>query len=114
MVATVGRVRRLTPEGLNRRLEAETEERLEYYASHPERIEDRLRELDEEWDVERAIELEAAGTVLAGVILGTIVSKKWFLLSAFASAMLLLHSLRGQYPLLPVFRRLGIRTPHEI
>ena len=114
MVATVGRIRRLTPGRLNNQRQEEAETRLAYYANHPEEIGERLRELDEEWDIERAIELEAAGTVFAGVVLGLTVSKKWFLLTALASAMLLLHNLQGGYPLLPLLRRMGFRSPQEI
>jgi hypothetical protein len=114
MVATVGRIRRLTAEGLNTKMQEDAEGRVAYYANHPEEIEQRLRELDEEWDIERIIELEAAGTVITGFLLGFTVSKKWFLLSVFASAMLILHNVRGGYPLLPILRRLGFRTPNEI
>ncbi len=114
MVATAGRVRRLTTEQVNTGILRDTESRIAYYASHPQEIGQRLGELDEEWDIERVIEMEAAGTVLTGFFLGATVSRKWFLLPVFASAMLLLHNLHGTYPLLPVFRRLGFRTAHEI
>ncbi len=114
MVATVEQVRRLTKERLQDRLQVETKARLAYYANHPDEIGQRLQELDEEWDIERAIELEAAGTVLTGVALGTFVNRKWFLLSALASSMLLLHNMQGWYPLLPLLRWMGFRAPHEI
>lgn len=114
MMATVGRVRRLTAEGVNTKLRLQAETRVAYYASHPEEIDYRLRELDEEWDLERAIEMEAAATILTGFFLGATVSRKWFVLPVFASAMLLLHNLHGGYPLLPLLRRLGVRTPEEI
>ncbi len=114
MEATAGRIRSLTAEGVNSRLESDAEKRLAYYARHPEEIERRLHELDQEWDLERAIELEAAGTVFMGFLLGSVVRRKWFLLSVLASSMLLLHNLHGGYPLLPLFRRLGFRTAGEI
>ncbi len=114
MEATVGRIRRLTAEEVNQRLQTDAETRVAYYARHPEEIETRLRELDEEWDIERALELEVSATVLTGFFLGVTVSKKWFLLPVLASSMLLLHNLHGGYPLLPLFRRLGFRTAHEI
>jgi hypothetical protein len=104
----------MTAEEVNAQFQAEAEGRVAYYATHPEEIEGRLRELDEEWDIERAIEVESAGTVLAGFLMGALFGKKWFLLSVCASGMLLLHNLRGGYPLLPVFRRMGIRTATEI
>ncbi len=114
MVATTGRVKRLTAEEINAKLRREAETRVAYYANHLEEIDGRLRELDEEWDIERVIETESAATILTGFLLGATVSRKWFVLPVFASAMLLLHNLRGEYPLLPLFRRLGLRTGREI
>ncbi len=114
MQPTVGRVRRLTVESVNAKIQAETEARLAYYASHPDQIAERLRELDEEWDIERVIEAEAAGTVLTSLIFGALFSRKWLVLGVFAGSMLLLHNLNGSYPLLPIFRRMGIRTAREI
>jgi len=113
-VATAGKTRNLTAPVIIEKVQAGIEESLTYYSKHPEEIGSRLLELDREWDIERAIEAEAAGSVLIGFVLGATVSKKWFLLPAFAGAMMLLHAIRGEYPLLPVFRRLGFRTANEI
>lgn len=114
MVATTGRTRRLTAEGLNQRLRVDAEARLAYYANHPELIDQRLRELDEEWDLDRAIEVEAGAVVFVGAFFGITLSRKWLVLSAFASGMLLLRNLQGGYPWLPLFRRAGLRTAREI
>jgi hypothetical protein len=114
MVATLGKTRNLTPPIINARIQRDIEARIAYYTHHPDQIRARLQELDKEWDVERAIEAEVAGSVLAGFLFGATLSKKWFLLPAFAGAMLLLHAFRGEYPLLPLFRRLGFRTANEI
>lgn len=114
MEASLGRIGQRTVAGLNTKLQKQAEARVAYYSAHPEEIEQRLHELDEEWDIERAIETEAAGTVLTGFVLGLTINKRWFLLPAFVGAMLVLHSVRGTYPLLPLFRRMGLRTAHEI
>lgn len=114
VASTIRRVPEHTSSVVNARLQSETEARLAYYATHPHEIESRLQELDAEWDVERAIEAEAAGTILLGLGLGWAVDRRWFLLPVFASAMLLLHNLNGTYPLLPLFRRVGLRTQGEI
>ena len=114
MTSTVGRVKRLTVEEVNSKLAAEAQARVAYFSLHPAEIDFRLRELDEEWDIDRAIEVEAAATVLTGFLLGATVSRKWFILPFMAGTMLLLHNLRGGYPLLPLFRRLGFRTAQEI
>jgi hypothetical protein len=77
-------------------------------------IERRLSELDREWNVERAIELEAPTMILLGLTMGSLSNRKWFMLSAMAASMVILHNLQGWYPLLPVFRAAGLRTAEEI
>ena len=114
MVATVKRIRRPITEDLNQQRQRETEARLAYYAAHPQEIEQRLSELDREWDIDRAVEMKAAGMVLTGFVLGTVFGRKWFLLPLGASVLLLLCNVRGSYPLLPLFRSLGLRTAREI
>ena len=78
------------------------------------RLKKRLRELDAEWDTERVLETNAAGLVIAGVVLGAVHSAKWLILSGLASAFLLQHALQGWCPPLPLLRRLGVRTLNEI
>jgi hypothetical protein len=114
MEPTVERVPRHTAPHINQKIEAETDALLAYYAAHPEEISERLRELDQEWDIERVIETEAASTILGGFVFATLFGRKWLIIPAFASGMLLLHNLRGHYPLLPLFRRMGFRTEEEI
>ena len=77
-------------------------------------LERRMDELDHEWDVERIIELEAAMTIGGGILLGLMRRRAWLGLSAFAAAMVLVHTARGPYPLLPLLRRLGVRSATEI
>lgn len=98
----------------NHRIAQRATARLAYYAEHPGEIDERLEELDAEWDVERVIEVEAAATILAGAALGLAADRKWLALPAFASAMLLVHNVSGWYPLLPLLRGLGVRTEDEI
>jgi hypothetical protein len=113
--ATATRVAANTAESTNRRLRQRTQHSIERYAAAgPAAIDARLQELQREWDVERAIETEAPLMILAGVALGAAVDRRFLGLSAFAAGMLLVHSLQGWYPLLPLFRRLGLRTTREI
>jgi hypothetical protein len=108
------RVQRATPGPVNQRLLRETEQRLHYYASHPDEIDARLAALDQEWDIERTLEMNAASLGLAGVVLGATVSPRWFVLPAVVSGFLLQHAIQGWCPPLPVLRRLGVRTTGEI
>lgn len=108
------RVPRHTEPHINRRIEEETHYRLSYYAHHPEQIDGRLRELDQEWDIERALEANASALALTGLCMGTTFAKRWYLLSAGVMGFLLQHAVQGWCPPVGLFRRLGFRTPSEI
>jgi hypothetical protein len=82
--------------------------------AHPQAIERRLQELDREWDTDRVMETMSSVVMLAGVGLAAAVNAWWLLLSAAAGACLLTHGLFGWDPLLPLYRRWGIRTSLEI
>ena len=63
--STRDRVPDHTSEEINQRIQAEIEESVRYYASHPKQIRAPLTELVREWDIERAIEANAATLALA-------------------------------------------------
>jgi hypothetical protein len=113
-ITTANRVVRNTAPAVTQRILKRTESRLEYYERHPNEIPARLRELDREWDVERTLETGSASLTLLGLILGTTVNKKWFLLSAGVQGFFLQHSIQGWCPPLPLLRNLGVRTTQEI
>lgn len=79
-----------------------------------EEISDRIEELENEWDVERVLETNASSLILAGIVLGYTVNKKWYILSGTVGGFLLQHALQGWCPSLPLIRRMGYRTPTEI
>lgn len=112
--ATRRRVTAHTADAINRRIDAEIDERVRYYADHPGEIGDRLRELDEEWDIERTLEANAATLAFTGVVLGAAVDRRWLALPALVTAFLFQHATQGWCPPLPVFRRMGVRTAREI
>lgn len=85
-----------------------------YQGADRQRIDQRLAELDNEWDIERLIEVEAPLMIGLGATLGLLYNPKWLGLSAAAAAMVILHNLQGWYPLLPLFHRLGIRSQTDI
>ena len=109
------RVRRRTAQSVLRRIDDDTSARLVTYASAPrERIEERMRALDREWDTDRVLETEAAITALAGLALGLLVNRRFAAVPGLVASAVFLHATTGWYPLLPLFRRLGIRTAREI
>jgi hypothetical protein len=114
MPSSAERVPEHTAEDVNRRIQQETESRIAYYADRPAEIGHRLRELDREWDIERAIEANASTLALAGVVLGVTSDRRWLALPALVSGFLLQHAIQGWCPPVPILRRLGFRTAREI
>lgn len=114
MATTAERVPAHTAEIANRRIRRQTDRNILYYTDHPEEVEQRLQELDREWDVERTLQANAASVSIAAVVLGLTASRKWFILPGIVGGFLLQHALQGWCPPLPAFRRLGVRTQREI
>lgn len=82
-------------------------------AAEPE-LSKRLGELDQEWDIERTLQVNASILVLTGTALGVMVDKRFLALPALVFTFLAQHALQGWCPPVPVFRRLGVRTQREI
>ena len=112
--STKQRVRRNTDASINRRIDDQLEHAIRYYSVHLEDIDSRLKELDEEWDVERMIEANASTLALAGTVLGITVDKRFLALPMIVTAFLLQHAIQGWCPPIPILRRLGFRTADEI
>jgi len=113
--ATADRVPRHTAPEVNERIRLRTVESISRVrAGGPEAISRRLDALDHEWDIERAIEANAATIAIAGLALGALVDRRFLLLPAAVCVFLLQHALQGWCPPVPVLRRLGFRTEREI
>ena len=98
----------------NQRIEDQTKERINFYSNNPARIDQRLRELEEEWDIERTLETNASILSLLGLAMGFTVSRRWFVLPLAIQSFFLQHALQGWCPPLPILRRYGFRTSEEI
>jgi hypothetical protein len=114
MATTRNRVPRHTARDINRNIQQSIEHSIRYHQKHKNQIAQRLQELDEEWDIERAIEANAGAATLLGLTFGLLGRSRWFLLPAAASGFLLQHAVQGWCPPIPMFRRLGYRTSFEI
>lgn len=109
------RVRRSTAPHVNAEIDRQTEANIQRYAgADREAVLRRMDELDREWDIERALEVNASTLALAGLGLGVGVDRRWLALPAVVFAFLLQHGLQGWCPPLPVLRRFGFRTRNEI
>jgi hypothetical protein len=114
MATTRNRVPRNTASDVNRNIQQSIEHSIRYHQKHKNQIGRRLQELDEEWDIERTIEANAAAVSLFGLTCGLLGKSRWFLLPAAVSGFLLQHAVQGWCPPIPVLRRLGYRTAFEI
>jgi hypothetical protein len=103
-------------ERVDERIRRRTEHNVARYAAGgPDAIDRRLRELDREWDDERAWECTAAAATLIGTVMAAGRRGKWWsLLPIVAGGVLLRHAITGWHPKLPLFRAVGFRPPAEI
>jgi hypothetical protein len=95
---TPERVPRHTDPEVNRRISEAAAASVRHHASHPERIDGRLRELDAEWDIERTLEANAATLALAGTVLGAFSDRRFLVLPAAVAAFLLQHAFARLVP----------------
>jgi hypothetical protein len=107
-------VARNTPPHVNRKIETATHRSIEYFRTHRDEIDERLQELDREWDIERLLETNASALMLLGLGLGIGVDRRFLALPVVVSGFLLQHALQGWCPPVAVFRRMGVRTHREI
>ena len=97
-------------EAIDRRIEGA----VHYYAQHPEEIGARLRQLDQECDIEQVLEKNTAILTLFGLASALVGARRWILLSVAVQAFFLQHAMQGWSPAVPILRRLGVRTAEEI
>jgi hypothetical protein len=113
--ATDARVPRHTRARVNQRIHAKTLHDVTRYINvDPSLFDERIRELQRDWDIERTLEANAAGVALAGLALGVAVDRRFLAIPFAVAGFLLQHALQGWCPPLPLLRRLGIRTSAEI
>lgn len=112
---TVSRVSQNTSQAINDEIHRRMEENVACYANaDADAIEQRLAELDQEWDIERYLETMAPSFTLFGIFMSVVHDKKWLILPAFVQSFFLQHAIQGWCPPMPVLRRLGVRTMEEI
>jgi hypothetical protein len=113
--STTDRVPLNSWESANNRIMEHTEANIKAHRNaSPQQLTRRIKELEEEWDIERTLEANAAGVVLLGVGLGAVLDRRFFALPGLVAGFLLQHALQGWCPPLPIFRYYGVRTQSEI
>ena len=110
-----GRIRQATAGNDNRKMDLEAKENLKKFSDADyEAIDDRIAELDKEWDMERTLQLNAASLAITGTALGILVDKRWLALPIIVGSFLIQQSIQGWCPPIPILRKFGFRTRPEI
>lgn len=113
--STAHRVPDHTSRAINDRIRGQTRRNVErFVGAPPAAIDRRLRELDEEWDIERVLETNASIAMLTGIGLAISVDRRWLALSGLVAGFLFQHAIQGWCPPIPILRRMGLRTSYEI
>lgn len=108
------RVRNMTLERVNRKLDLKTERYVRAIQSEgPFAIRERLKELDKEWDIDRILMLNFSIIVFAQLWAAR-KNPKWLFGPLMQTPFLLMHSTLGWSPPMLVLRPLGFRTRKEI
>ena len=107
-------VREATPPEINKKMDIDIRQHLNQYYNDPSKIDRRLYELEDEWDIERVLELNAAVFAFTGIWRGLTRNKLWFALPVAIAAFLGLHATQGWCPPVTLLRKLGFRTRSEI
>jgi hypothetical protein len=114
-IAREDRVRANTQPEINDRIDHQLERTIRLYAAQDaQSITARLEELNEEWDMERALEAHAAGVTLLGLFFATTRSRLWVLVPITMAGFLMRYAFKGWAPQVPILRRMGMRTRMEI
>jgi len=95
-IDSTDRIRDRTPASFNQKIDAQITERLRHDASQPQStISERIEALKHEWDIERALELNASLLALVGVVLSLTVDQRWLWLTGAVLVFLFQHSVQG-------------------
>jgi hypothetical protein len=109
------RVRAHTAAHLNEQIDVKIQRDIERIAARGEpAIARRIAQLDDEWDVERYLEMNASALALTGTLLGIFVNKKFLAIPCIVLPFLFQHAVQGWCPPIPLLRRRGVRTRKEI
>ena len=112
---TAGRVGLKTDPRINAEIRNQTIRKLNIFKSCNETdISERIRQLNQEWDTERVLEVNASMLIFLSSYLGIRISRMWFLVTGAVSVFMLWHALIGWCPPLPLIRKWGVRTEGEI
>ncbi|WMJ73388.1 hypothetical protein RCC89_09455 [Cytophagaceae bacterium ABcell3] len=109
------RVRKHSIPEVNERIDNEIQASVRKYTNRSKReIDAKIQQLEKEWSIERALDFSASSLAMTGIALGIFKNKGWLALTGAVSGFLMMHSLQGWCPPVPVLRAMGFRTRKEI
>ncbi|MFA6237921.1 MAG: hypothetical protein WC635_11375 [Bacteriovorax sp.] len=110
------RVRNLSPEKLNKKIDKKTNQLLHGIVSQgADAVRARIKKLDKEWDIDRAVMLISSTVIFSQLISAYKRRNKNMLWGPLIhSPLLFMHATLGWCPAVPVLRQLGFRTRFEI
>lgn len=112
---TAKRVSIRTDPKMNAEIRSQTIKNLKIFKNCEEaEISERIGKLDQEWDTERVMAVDAALLIFLSSYLGIKMSRIWFLLTGATAVFILQHAFCGWCPMLPFLRKWGVRTADEI
>ena len=85
-----------------------------FYKANPRGIQTRLEALDEEWDVDKVLQVVTGGASIASFWFSLTKSRLWSIVPAILGGGALAYGITGQSPAADLVRRFGIRTRDEI
>lgn len=96
-------------------LDRELRQRVERYIDASEgELTRRIREVEQESDMEQLLEANASALALAGLVAGMTINRRFLLIPLVVLTFLLQHAVQGWCPPVVLFRRLGVRTRQEL
>jgi hypothetical protein len=107
------RIRQHSPASANHEIDERTAAMVRARGSRQDALADRLRELSEEWDMERALFAATSVNLLISLSLAAR-NRRWLPYTMVVAAFQLQHAVQGWCPPVSVLRRLGFRTRQEI
>lgn len=109
------RVQANTADSVNQQIENVARRRIRHAGGETRaQLTRRIEQLDQEWDIERILEMNASSLAFSGLVLGLFVNRKFLWLPAIVLPFLLQHALQGWCPPILLLRRRGVRTRREI
>jgi hypothetical protein len=109
------RISNSSPDDFNNAIDQKTRDNILWYSREdPDVIAARMADLEDEWDIERLLILNAAVISLASILLGATKNRLWFIAPVVVSFFLGQQGVQGWCPPVALFRKAGLRTRREI